>query len=46
MVFGEMTITFPLLAGYVYHKGSWRDRQSRAWSTVLNTSQGRRADDQ
>jgi deoxyhypusine synthase len=43
MVFGEMTITLPLLAGYVYHKGSWRDRQSRAWSTVLNTSQGIRA---
>src|SRR5579872_5866860 len=29
MVFGELTVTFPLLAGYVYHKGSWRNRQPR-----------------
>ncbi len=29
MVFGELTITFPLIAGYIYHKGSWRGRQPR-----------------
>lgn len=29
MVFGELTVTFPLLAGYVYHKGAWRNRQPR-----------------
>lgn len=32
MVFGEATLTFPLLAGYIYHKGSWRTRQPRAWN--------------
>jgi deoxyhypusine synthase len=42
MVFGELTITFPLLAGYVYHKGSWRNRQPRAWNTHLQKSQGLR----
>jgi len=29
MVFGELTVTFPLVAGYVYHKGGWRRRQPR-----------------
>ena len=29
MVFGEATITFPLLASYAYHKGSWKDRKAK-----------------
>jgi deoxyhypusine synthase len=29
MVYGEATVTFPLLAGYVYHKRSWENRQPR-----------------
>jgi deoxyhypusine synthase len=29
MVFGEATITFPLLASYAYHKGSWKDRKTK-----------------
>lgn len=32
MVFGEATVTFPLIAGYVYHKGSWKDRKARRFS--------------
>jgi deoxyhypusine synthase len=42
MVFGEVTVTFPLLAGYVYHKGSWRNRQPRRigrWSVLESTTQ-------
>ncbi|NJN18125.1 MAG: deoxyhypusine synthase [Oscillochloris sp.] len=35
MVFGEATVTFPLLAGYVYHKGSWKNRRPRAWTKAL-----------
>ncbi len=35
MVFGELTVTFPLLAGYVYHKGSWKDRQPRAFNKMF-----------
>ncbi len=42
MVFGEITINFPLLAGYIYHKGSWHKRQPRAWNKQLETSQGLR----
>ncbi|QBD79596.1 deoxyhypusine synthase [Ktedonosporobacter rubrisoli] len=45
MVFGELTLTFPLLAGYLYHKGSWRDRQPRAWTSYLATSKGLQAQD-
>ncbi len=37
MVFGEATITFPLLAGYIYHKGSWRSRTTREWNKWLET---------
>ncbi len=29
MVFGEATITFPLLASYVYHNGSWKHRKPK-----------------
>ena len=29
MVFSEATITFPLLASYVYHKGSWKSREDK-----------------
>jgi len=29
MVYGEATLTFPLLASYVYHKGSWKNRDAK-----------------
>ena len=29
MVFSEATITFPLLASYAYHKGSWKNRKAK-----------------
>jgi deoxyhypusine synthase len=35
MVFGEMTVTLPLLAGYIYHSGGWRSRSPRRWSDLL-----------
>lgn len=37
MVFGEATITFPLLASYIYHKGSWHSRKPREWNKWLDT---------
>ncbi|NWF79637.1 MAG: deoxyhypusine synthase [Chloroflexi bacterium] len=40
MVFGEATVIFLLLAGYVYHQGSWRGRQSRAWAKALREGSG------
>ena len=36
MVFGEATVTFPLVAGYVYHKGSWRSRKPREFGKLLD----------
>src|SRR5579859_64315 len=38
MVYGEATVTFPLLAGYIYHKGSWRNRKARAVSQLFATT--------
>ena len=38
MVFSEATLAVPLIAGYGYHKGGWRARTSRAWSTLLETA--------
>ncbi len=35
MVFSEATIAFPLLASYVYHRGSWRGREPRAYVGFL-----------
>jgi deoxyhypusine synthase len=35
MVYGEATITFPLIAGYAYHKGAHARRQGRRLNEVL-----------
>ncbi|HIK02576.1 TPA: deoxyhypusine synthase [archaeon] len=35
MVFGEATITFPLLASYAYHKGNWKGRKGREFNKIL-----------
>ncbi len=36
MVYGEITITLPLLAGYAYHKGSWRNREARRFNEIFD----------
>jgi len=36
MVFGEATITFPLLASYAYHKGSWKHRKPKKLNHVFS----------
>ncbi|MEM3267888.1 MAG: deoxyhypusine synthase family protein, partial [Conexivisphaerales archaeon] len=38
MVFGEATVTFPLLAAYAYHKGSWKLRQAKELNSFLDAS--------
>jgi deoxyhypusine synthase len=35
MVFGELTISLPLVAGYAYHKGSWKDRTPREFARLF-----------
>ena len=36
MVFSEATLSFPILAAYAYHKGSWRSRKGFKWNALLN----------
>jgi deoxyhypusine synthase len=36
MVYSEATMSFPLLAAYAYHKGSWKSRKGFKWSALLN----------
>lgn len=35
MVFGEATITFPLLASYAYHKGNWKTRKAQKMNQLF-----------
>jgi deoxyhypusine synthase len=35
MVYGEATITFPLLASYAYHKGSWKNRKEKRLNNIF-----------
>ncbi len=35
MVFSEATITFPLLASYAYHKGSWKNRKAKKLNQIF-----------
>jgi len=35
MVYGEATLTFPILASYVYHKGSWKSRKEKRLNQVF-----------
>ncbi|MBS1852594.1 MAG: deoxyhypusine synthase [Acidobacteria bacterium] len=36
MVYGEITVTLPLIAGYAYHKGSWRSRKARNFAEIFS----------
>jgi deoxyhypusine synthase len=38
MVFGEATVTFPLIASYAYHKRSWASRSGFRFNDVLATT--------
>lgn len=35
MVYGEATVAVPLIAGYAYHKGGWRNRRQRRFSRLF-----------
>jgi deoxyhypusine synthase len=35
MVFSEATLAVPLIAGYAYHKGGWKQRKAKHWTRVL-----------
>ena len=35
MVYGEATITFPLLASYSYHNKKWTNRKEKRFNDIL-----------
>ncbi len=37
MVYSEATIALPILASYVYHRGSWKGRQPRRYNKMLDS---------
>jgi deoxyhypusine synthase len=36
MVFAEATLALPLIAGYAYHRGGWKQRKARNFNRVLD----------
>jgi deoxyhypusine synthase len=36
MVYAEATLGLPLIAGYAYHKGSWRNRPAREFTKLFD----------
>ncbi len=36
MVYGEATVTFPLVVSYVYHKGSWKKRKQQKLNQLFS----------
>jgi len=45
MVFSEATLAMPLIAGYAYHKGAWKNRKARNYSDFLNKEPVKRGKD-
>jgi len=39
MVFGEATVTLPLIAGYAYHKGAWRARAEHRYARMFEKAE-------
>ena len=35
MVFSEATLAVPLIVGYAYHQGAWKNRQAKRWTRIL-----------
>ncbi len=38
MVFSEVTLAMPMIVGYAYGKGAWRNRQAREFSRLFAES--------
>ncbi len=39
MIFSEATLAVPLIVGYAYHKGAWKQRTARHWTRVLEPAE-------
>jgi deoxyhypusine synthase len=35
MVYSEATLALPLIAGYSYHKNTWKDRKPKEWTKIF-----------
>jgi deoxyhypusine synthase len=35
MVYSEATLAVPLIVGYAYHKGAWKNRKAKRFTRVL-----------
>ena len=35
MVYAEATSVLPLIVSYVYHKGTWKNREPKNWSNLF-----------
>lgn len=38
MVYAEATLAVPLIAGYAYHKGNWRQRSAKRYTRLLDAA--------
>ena len=38
MVYSEATLAVPLIAGYAYHKGNWKNRQPKRLARLLSAA--------
>ena len=36
MVYSEATLAFPLITGYAYHKGAWKERQKQKLQKIFS----------
>jgi deoxyhypusine synthase len=36
MVYAEATVALPLIAGYAYHKGGWKNRAAKNYAALLD----------
>ena len=36
MVYSEATLAVPLIAGYGYHKGSWKERKAKEFQKIFS----------
>ncbi len=41
MVFGEATVTLPLVAGYAYHRGAWKSRVERRYAQLFEKAEAK-----
>jgi deoxyhypusine synthase len=39
MVFSEATLAVPMIAGYAYHKGAWKNRQAKRFARLLEPAE-------